>query len=279
MGKTVGNLDASKLTWLYQTYQDGKDRHPEGHNRLEAIYFASDLAALILRYRTIEGSKQKQPYSPTLHPALMNAISKAGIAQERFASPLDHSPLIPAYSSKFEQDQLFGAQYNAYSRPWDGTSVVHPPHDDKEMEKAVRWAIASATQAEMPEHTSTTCTIFTLPENKHSAYTKLLTHPLVTIIDTIPASHHKYAGKDAWMGDKHHTNKAKQTPLIIFAVANTAGYQHLLDNNADFMKAWITARKTAHDNQSTPTPPKQTATPTAIQCPEQPEPQNACNPS
>jgi hypothetical protein len=60
---------------------------------------------------------------------------------------------------------------NAYSRPRDGTSLVHPPHDDKEMEKAVRWAIASATQAEMPEHATPTCKIFTLPENKHSAYT------------------------------------------------------------------------------------------------------------
>jgi hypothetical protein len=150
----MGTISANKLAWLYQTYDEGRDKKPEEHNRLGATYFVIDLAALLLRYWAVEGSKQKKPHSPTLHPALMHAISKAGIEQERFASPLDHLPLIPTYWSKFEQDQLFGTQYNAYSRPWDGTSMVHPTHDDKEMEKAVRWAIARAKQAEMPEHAS-----------------------------------------------------------------------------------------------------------------------------
>ncbi len=58
-----------------------QDTHPEEHNRLRATYFASDLAALILRYNAVESGKQKQPHNPTIHPALVKAISLMGITQ------------------------------------------------------------------------------------------------------------------------------------------------------------------------------------------------------
>ena len=45
--------------------------------------------------------------------ALPQATSNTGITHERFASPLGHSPIIPTYCSEFEQDQPFGAQWDA----------------------------------------------------------------------------------------------------------------------------------------------------------------------
>ena len=80
----------------------------------------------------------------------------------------------------------------AYTRPCDGTSMAHPTHNTKGMEKAVRWVIASAEQAEMPEHATPTCTISTLPERKTSAYIQLMEHPAITSIDAIPAEYHNY---------------------------------------------------------------------------------------
>ncbi len=132
----MGTIPTARLQWLYPTYKSSHDTHPEEHNRLDATYFASDLAALLLRYKTLENSKHTQPHNPSTHPAFAKAISL-----QRSASPLDHSPLIPTYCSQFEQDQIFGAQWDAYTRPWDGTCVAHPMHDDKGMEKAVRWAL------------------------------------------------------------------------------------------------------------------------------------------
>ena len=134
-GRTMGTITTERLEWLYHTYTTIQNTHPEEHAKLGATYFAADLAALLLRYRAVENSKQKQPHRHSIHTAPAKAISLIGTTQERFASPLDHSPLIPTYWSKFEQDQIFGAQWDAYTRPWDGISMAHPMHDDKEWRK------------------------------------------------------------------------------------------------------------------------------------------------
>ena len=66
----MGTIPTTRLQWLYQTYMKIQDTHPEEHNRLGATYFASDLAALLLRYKALENSKQKQPHNPSIHPTL-----------------------------------------------------------------------------------------------------------------------------------------------------------------------------------------------------------------
>ena len=269
-GRTVGTIPAHRMKVLHHMYEACRARHPELHTKLEAGYFASDVAALIFRYRAGEGGKEKHAPNPTLHPDLMKAISKLGITQERFASPLDHSIHIPTYWSQYEQDQLFGAQWNAYTRPWDGTSVAHPEHEARGMNKAVRWAIASAVQAELPEHANNTCTIFILPEIRDSAYTALLTHPTVTIIDTIPAGHQQYADGAAWMGGKHQEHKSKKTATIIFAVTNAGGQEHLSNNAASFLAAWNAAKQATRGRMGTYTPlrsinaPKNKKAPTMV---------------
>jgi hypothetical protein len=80
-GRTMGHIPTTRLQWLYQTYMGIEDTHPEEYRRLGATYFARDVAALLLRYKAGENSTQTQPHSPSIHPALAEAISKLGITQ------------------------------------------------------------------------------------------------------------------------------------------------------------------------------------------------------
>ena len=70
---------------------------------------------------------------------LMEAIRIGlGANQERFASPLDFNPMLATYYSPFAEDAQFGAQYNAYSNRWTGSSQASPDSTPKEMQKAMR---------------------------------------------------------------------------------------------------------------------------------------------
>jgi hypothetical protein len=91
--------------------------------------------------------------------------------QERFASPLDHSPHMQTYYSKYPADQLFGATQDAYIQVWTGSSVAHPAYTDTGMHKAMRWAIASAQATNTTGEQTPTCTILALPDSKGGAYT------------------------------------------------------------------------------------------------------------
>jgi hypothetical protein len=55
-----------------------------------------------------------------------------------------------------ERDQLLGASWQPYAYQWRGYSQCSPTLDHADMEKAVRWAVHSATHAgEQP-----TCTVY-----------------------------------------------------------------------------------------------------------------------
>jgi hypothetical protein len=57
-------------------------------------------------------------------------------------------------------------------------------------------------------------------------------------------------------GGKNQIHNIRQAPLVIFAVTNTAGQQHLHEHNAPFLEAWNAAKITTQGNQGTPTPLK-----------------------
>ena len=79
-------------------------------------------------------------------------------------------------------------------------------------------------------------------------------HPTVTIIDTIPAGQHMYVEEAAWTGGKHQPPSKQSNPLIICAVTNAAGQQHLHQHSTPFLQAWNTAKSTTQVNVGTPTP-------------------------
>jgi hypothetical protein len=77
-------------------------------------------------------------------------------------------------------------------------------------------------------------------------------HPTITVIDTIPAGYHKYADPDTWTGGKHQEHKYRKAALIVFAVTNTAGQQHLQGHSQAFLAAWNKAKMAVKGDMCTP---------------------------
>ena len=67
------------------------------------------------------------------------------------------------YFSPFVEDSAFGASHDAYSQRWTGSSQASPEWSAEDMQKAVRWALASAHQ-----ETEASLTAFVLPFNEKS---------------------------------------------------------------------------------------------------------------
>ena len=201
-GTCLGHMPIDRLTMLSTQYEATKRTKPLLYAELGGTYLEADIAALLLRYRAAQQDKTMPPSELlTLHPAINGALQGGlQITHERFASPLDYSHLSPTYSSKYPADQLFGANLEAYSQPWLGSSIAHPPYGDKEMHKAMRWAIASAQWAEATQQPS--CTILALPSTKWGAYSALLAHPMVYQLAALPTHIHPYLPTSVWTGGK-----------------------------------------------------------------------------
>ena len=117
-----------------------------------------EVLALVRRYK--HGNEYKDFLSNLighwqLKPALTRLIRAAIlITPERYASPLDVHHSTRKYWSPFAGDSVFGAQHDCYSVAWNGCSQASPPSDNAEMDKSMRWAIASALTIEGPVMTA-----------------------------------------------------------------------------------------------------------------------------
>ena len=87
-----------------------------------------------------------------------------------------HQPeeLNPNHSQQ-PADASFGALCDAYSHPWLGCLLAHPPEDNGSVERALRWAIGS-TATETP---SLTLMLLPCKRPPPPAYETWLTHPTV----------------------------------------------------------------------------------------------------
>jgi hypothetical protein len=61
------------------------------------------------------------------------------------ASPLDYDPKFPHFWSEHPRDRVFGANTNAFSSQFSGSSICHPIYHENTMLLATRHAIYSAT--------------------------------------------------------------------------------------------------------------------------------------
>ena len=81
-------------------------------------------------------------------------LKRTEIDDRKFASPLNFSPYFASYYNMYEEDQLFGANYDAYSTRWTGgASQATRETGPSASENAVRWAIASAENIQEPAQT------------------------------------------------------------------------------------------------------------------------------
>ena len=251
-GRCVGTLTKECLTRLHAQYEEAR-RAPTSRHREQGTTFAQDVAKLLLRHRAMQG--QCGLISPDV---LMKALKYTlGPFTERFASPMDRSPHSHSFWSALDEDGLFGANHNAYSSLWTGLSQAFPGTSDEACEKAMRWAIASAsTRPDEP-----TCTVLLLPNLPGRPHMKHLQYGNIKILGILPntIAHPAHIPKHGDCWKLPHVLAPKPTHgILVVAIHNTPGEALWLTPER------ISALKTVWDPPSdTPLPPRPdpTATP------------------
>lgn len=70
--------------------------------------------------------------------AIVDGLS---ITTNRYASPLNTASDI--YCSMYPKDMMFDANHDAYSQNWQGSSEANTSYEEKNMKKALKWAMFS----------------------------------------------------------------------------------------------------------------------------------------
>ena len=131
---------------------------------------------------------------------------------------------VTSYYSLQEEDQLFGANYNAYSTKWTGGPQARPEYESAAMDKAVRWAKASCEDTAEPV---LTVSVLLWQAQKGTAYAKWLCHPSVQEIKTVQKGNIGLVHPQHRSTCKTHTATAKWD-IKFFVVANEAGLKQIL---------------------------------------------------
>ena len=213
---------------------------PEVHSQLGSC-FEKDVARLLMRYDPDQKQKARSPdHNPLSHPhcpswALPDKVwlalrSDLGISRELFASPLDRSPSSVAYWAAHPEDQLFGANYDAFSHPWIGPYQAYVGDSPEANNKAIRHALGSV--AAYPDED--TCIIMFIPSSDHEApHMRHLTNPCVRTILHLPAgtSPNHFKPPRHWLeptpSDSDYSNVSNPTLCVIAITTEKGARNHL----------------------------------------------------
>ena len=162
-----------------------------------------EVPAFVRRYKHGNESKDFQVNLTghwQLKPALNWLIRAAfPITSERYASPLDVHHSTQTYWSPFAGDSVFGAQHDCYGVAWNDCSQASPPSDDAEMDKAMRWAIASALTIDGP-----VMTVLHLASKPKLGLHQMVWHPLVHVLmKCLPRGGAPRIPADFWWSTPH----------------------------------------------------------------------------
>jgi len=138
------------------------------------------------------------------------------VRTERFASPLNCDVRIPRYFSAHPRDRLFGAEVDAFSVRFSGSSYMNPEYEDVDLYRALRWAI-EATTSEAPA-----LTVGVYPRWDDKRYMGLLGHPNVHILAKYARNSFSFLPPDHFKAQRRGRGTAKW-PVLVFVVANEAG--------------------------------------------------------
>ena len=172
-GHTAGSLPLDRVQLLYRAFT--------AQEQSADSTFEAAVAQLLIRSRPARAKGARPPVSdcpgaPTEITALHIGLQ---LQIELFSSPLMFGSGTRSYYSSCTADAAFGANLDCYARVWGGFSYCSPEEDDKDMDKAVRWAIASAQILQQPSLTA-----FIPPAKPSTAYRRWLDHPLLhTLLD------------------------------------------------------------------------------------------------
>ena len=230
-GRCVGKICSARLQILWDRYNHTVNTKPDMVEHLHIHSFEEEVHHLLLRYKdgaTVHTGKANRVVNMKNHwatpPAIMACLQRhMHITTERFASPLNFHHEMISYYSCHERDQVFGATWNAFSVKWTGLSQCNPEYEHGDMEKAVRWALNSATKT-----TAAVLTVCVLPawdENSNTAYNRMIAdHPAhCHVIMRIPKRNFKFCTPDAWNGEDTYAGCPKWDVNFLL-IGNEQGY-------------------------------------------------------
>ena len=187
-GKVVGTTE--RLNILSSAFNNMLHSEPEVMKTLGATCFEHEVALLMNRYKIpkeddmVKASKLRRSTPDVYMHAFKYGLE---VQCKRFASPIDFNPEMQQYYSLHDRDKVFGANIDAYSTKWQGTSQAYPPWTPNDMDKAMKCAISSAEKS-----SEAILTLLILPEDKGSSYCKWALHPRVTLLTQVQKQHIRF---------------------------------------------------------------------------------------
>jgi hypothetical protein len=120
------------------------------------------------------------------------------------------------FTSPDPRDQLFGAQYqrSRFEVQWQGASHTHCNDDDADYNKTLRWAIASTLEAHP------VATTLLVPDRPTSGFSRLLDHPHVHKLGTVPK---QYIRKAKSVDNDKAEPAHPQDDMLLVLMANAEG--------------------------------------------------------
>jgi ribonuclease HI len=229
-GQCVGQLQVDRLQLLYDRYQHTQIHRPHAVAQLSPAPFEEEVYKLILRYK--QGSKigntnrvvDMKNHWATPTTVLEVVCNHLNLNKERFASPLNFHRGMQQYWSCHERDQLFGAEWDAFSCQWKGNSECNPEYEHQDMQKAVGWAVHSAQATRDP-----VLTMFVLPawdERSDTAYNRWVKRDAPQnchVLMRINRNSFKFRVPDAWKGIPEYAGNPRWDVAILL-VGNRSGY-------------------------------------------------------
>ena len=188
--------------------------------------FAEAVAAVLARYKDASLTESSRRTKISNHWAtpdkLMTGLTQSlSLTTERFDSPLNFCTGMSSYYAVNQEDQAFGAYFNAFSIPWLGDSQAYSEYEAADMDKAVRWAIMIAASTE-----EASLTAFILPEWPRTAYYKYMTDFRVHHLVTEPKDKFRFKTPNFWNTGQTYASHPNWN-IKICVVANLMGLQYI----------------------------------------------------
>lgn len=245
-GRWAGTITLERLAHLKARWDRTQAAWPDVFTRLQAGRFEEEVAGMLLdweaRTRKLSARKLAQQCDSAPAPLVEALLAAAGVLAELFASPLDVHPSTPAYLSVRERDQLFGAGWDAYRHRWTGVGFAHPPETKEEVQRAVRWALASAQEA--ARDWRPVLTFMLLPNWPTEGHAQYLGFPEAALLAKLPGTMFKTAAL-RWTGNGcQWSHRGAAFPrrgdpgYVLVVVGNPAGRQWLAQQQLGGLAEW-----------------------------------------
>ena len=202
--------------------------------------------AYLARYKPAPATRRgARPSNPREHhstpPAIREALQRAfGLETDRYATPLTCSASCVQYWTPHREDAVFAAQHDAYSSYLERSNLCNPGDDDKDMHKALKWAIKSAQAEYAP-----VVAVLLLAAKPGAGYLRLIReHPgQAALLCTIPRQQYPCPTPHQLVGDGEGIALPKWNVNVV-VVANPQGWHTHVDRAAmqNLYEASVTAR-------------------------------------